>query len=64
MHALAAAGDVIDALSNAIAKVRYVDPLQFHARVVDMYSWSDVATRTLVRVVRVRHALMAALARR
>jgi hypothetical protein len=38
----------VDAVSQAIAKVERneVDPLKLHAKVKEMYSWSDVAVRT------------------
>jgi phosphatidylinositol glycan class A protein len=38
--------DIIEALCDAIAKVRRVDPLEFHRAVRKMYNWHDVARRT------------------
>ena len=40
------ADDLVEALSDAIPKVRHVRPLQLHRDVRRMYNWHDVAART------------------
>lgn len=38
---------LVEALSQAIPLARYVDPIDFHAELKEMYNWPEVAARTV-----------------
>lgn len=55
---------LLAALALALPKAERIDPVDNHDRVLAMYSWRDVAKRTVLVYDRVRHAAVSSVAER